>query len=145
MEPYKKIDAQKIYYRKRDIKGRVVAILDLTLDNRDLSLIIPQSRVLRQGEIHEIIFTQEKKGPGDKVDKVAYIGFFEVEEGGVAIVGDILEIEGREVAVLIGFNETHMPNHQNIVFLHPEIVTGKELKINVGDEIKIRRRRDEIT
>ncbi len=139
MEPYKKINAQKIYYKKREIRGKIVAILDLVLDKRELSLIIPQSRALRQGEIHEIIFTTERKAPGDKVDKVAYVGFFEIEEGGVAIIGDILEIEGREVATLIGFNETHMPNHQNIVFLHKDLTTGKELGIALGDSIRIKR------
>ncbi len=140
MEPYKRIDAQKIYYEKREIRGKVVAVLDLILDKRELSLIIPQSRVLKQGEIHEVIFTPERKAaPGDKVDKVAYVGFFEVEEGGVAIIGDILEIEGKELATLIGFNETHMPNHQNIVFFHKDLITGKGLGISVGDSIKIKR------
>ncbi len=145
MEPYKKIDAQRIYYKKKKIKGKIVAVLDLALVDRNLALIVPQSRALKRGEIHEIIFTDEDKGPGDVVEKVSYIGFFEVEEGGIAIKGDVLTIKGTAIAKLIGFNDTHMPNHQNIVFYSPRVSTGKELGIDIGDEVEIEgRRKDEI-
>ncbi len=144
MEPYKKIKAQDIYIEKKSVKGRIVAILDLVLEERELSLIIPQSRALQKGEIHEIIFTEEEKGPGETVNKVGYIGFFEVDEGGLAIVGDVLEIGGIERAKLIGFNETHMPNHQNIVFLSHGLFTGKTLGIKLGDEVEIKKKEGKI-
>lgn len=136
MEPYKKINAKDIYYNRRPVKGKIVAILDLYLKGRDLSLIIPQSRTLKRGEIHEIIFTHEHKYPGDKVDTVYYVGFFEIEEGGVVITGDILSIGGIKRAELIGFNETHMPNHQNIIFYTETPMTGKMLGIGVGDSVE---------
>ena len=137
MEPYKRINAQDIYYKKRKIKGKIVAILHLSLKDRELSLIVPQSRVLKKGEIHEIIFTGEKKSPGEVVQDVSYIGFFEVLEGGIAIVGDAIRINNKDMAVLIGFNETHMPNHQNIVFFTENPHTGKEYNLEIGDIIEI--------
>ncbi len=137
MEPYKRINAQNIYYKKRKIKGKIVAILHLSLKDRGLSLIVPQSRALKRGEIHEIIFTGEKKSPGEVVQDVSYIGFFEVLEGGIAIVGDTIRINDKDMAVLIGFNETHMPNHQNIVFFTKNPYTGKEYNLEIGDIIEI--------
>ena len=136
MEPYKKINAKDIYCDRRTIRGEIVAILDLYLEERGLSLIIPQSRALKKGEIHEIIFTQEYKNPGEKVNNVYYIGFFEVTEGGIAIIGDTLKIGGIERAKLMGFDETHMPNHQNIIFYTEVAKTGKMLGINVGDKVE---------
>ncbi len=137
MEPYKRISAQDIYYKKKKIKGRIVAILHLSLKDRELSLIVPQSRALKNGEIHEIIFTDEKKLPGEIVQNVSYIGFFEVLEGGIAIVGDTIRINDKDMGELIGFNETHMPNHQNIIFFTEDPHTGKEYNLEIGDVIEI--------
>ncbi|MFZ7103521.1 MAG: DUF6917 domain-containing protein [Peptococcaceae bacterium] len=124
------------YAKKKNIKGRLVVVLDGKLDGRNLKLMTPISRVLNKYEIHELIFTDEKEaGPGKKVDNIAYLGFFEVEEGSVMVAGDELYLAGKLTGHIAGFDETHMPNHLNIVIKTREMLTGLELGAQVGMEI----------
>lgn len=56
--------------------------------------------------------TSEKNtAPGEVVNNVANLGFFEVNEGGVIIIGDNVYIEEKLIGKVIGFDDTHMPNH----------------------------------
>jgi uncharacterized protein YuzE len=82
------------YVDKRDVVGRVVCILDARSENRGMELSIHPSRAM---------------------DKVAYIGFFEVKEGGIILVNDRVRVEGQEVGQVVGFDFTHAPNHLNIL------------------------------
>lgn len=126
------------YYAKRDVTGELVVVLSGKMNNRNLELITPISRCVCQHEIHELIFTDEAAGPGDKVDRIAYLGFFEVHSGGVLIAGDELEINGQVIGTLAGFDQTHMPNHQNIVINTKFLSSGKDLETKVGDKIKFK-------
>lgn len=137
MDPYvSKILKKSLYANKKVIKGNIVVMLGSIIKKRGLNLIIPHSRVVKKNEIHEIMTTSEKNAaPGEVVNNVAYIGFFEVNEGGVIITGDDVYIEGKLIGKVIGFDDTHMPNHQNIVLYSPENKTGPELNINLNDEI----------
>jgi hypothetical protein len=137
LDPYvSKILKKSLYANKKVIKGNIVVMLGSIIKKRGLNLIIPHSRVVKKNEIHEIMTTSEKNAaPGEVVNNVAYIGFFEVNEGGVIITADDVYIEGKLIGKVIGFDDTHMPNHQNIVLYSPENKTGPELNINLNDEI----------
>lgn len=105
------------YAAKTPILGELVVVLRGTYPNRDLMLITPPSRALNLGEVHELIITDQPCKPGDKVDPIAYLGFFAVTSPGIMVVGDQLSIAGQVVGTIAGFDETHMPNHLNIVVL----------------------------
>lgn len=138
-DPYKagKFKANP-YYAKTDVEGSLVVILDGVMDNRGLELITPISRCVCKHEIHELIFTDEQAKPGNTVNKIAYLGFLEIERGGVIIAGDIVELDGQVIGTLAGFDETHMPNHQNIVINSLGLVCGKDLQAKLGGKIKFK-------
>lgn len=137
IDPYKAgLFKKNPYAKKQDIKGKLVVVLDGKIEGRNLQLITPISRALKKGEIHELIFTDEADaGPGKKVDNIAYLGFFEVEQGGVMVSGDALFLDSKIIGEIAGFDETHMPNHLNIVIKAKERQTGLELNSEVGMEI----------
>jgi uncharacterized protein YuzE len=66
---------------------------------------------------------------------VAYIGFFEVEEGGIILVNDRVTVEGQEVGQVVGFDFTHAPNHLNILIRTEAPVTGAELGLKPGGRV----------
>jgi len=124
------------YAQKKIIKGKLVVILDGIISKRGLNLIIPSSRAIKKDEIHEVITTEEKDAvPGKIVNSIAYVCFFEVEEGGVIVVEDEVYIGKKLIGKIIGFDDTHMPNHQNIILYVPKKKTGVELKINLDEKI----------
>ena len=130
---------KNLYVKRTPVTGRVVAVLEGCLENRGLQLISPPSRAVLRHEIHELILTDETEaGPGGKVERIAYLGFFEVAEGGIIRAGDAVIIAGRKVGVIAGYDETHMPNHLNIILKDEQRITGSELGIELGDEIMIK-------
>lgn len=123
---------------KRIIQSSVVAILQLELKGRGLKLIQPRSRVLKKNELHELIVTDEKVAkPGETVNNVAYIAFIEILKGGVMVVGDKVYWNNNLLGIVAGFDDTHMPNHQNIILYSTKRVTGKDLHISIEDTIII--------
>jgi len=124
------------YADKVAVTGKVVAILDFATDRRGLRLISQPSRAVRAGEVHELILTGEAEaGPDKEVNDVAYLAFIEILGAGVLIKGDTVELNGRYIGELAGFDETHMPNHQNIVLRGPAKATGVQIGLQTGDEI----------
>ena len=123
------------YYAKSDITGSLVVVLREKLEGRGLSLIKPISRCVQQHEIHELILSDEEGiKPGSTVNKVAYFGFTEITRGGVITVGDEVYSSGKLIGTIAGFDETHMPNHINIVISGPR-ADGAEQGAGVGDAI----------
>ena len=137
MDPYASGMIKKSSYaQKKVIKGKLVVILDGTISKRGLNLITPPSRAIKKNEIHEVIVTEEEDAaPGKIVNSIAYICFFEVEEGGVIVVEDEVYIGTKLIGKIIGFDDTHMPNHQNIILYASKKKTGVELKINLDEKI----------
>ena len=120
------------YYQKTELTGRLFAILDWQVTDRDLTLIPHLSRAVRRGEVLEIILTDEKDAqPGDTINRVAYIGFIEMGETGLLVSGDRVKIGEEEIGDLIGFDETHMPNHLNVVLRVDEPKTGREMDLKL--------------
>jgi hypothetical protein len=90
--------------------------------------------------VHELIFTDETAArPGTSVNRIAYLGFFVAEQSGVIVEGDEFFLEGQLVGNLAGFDETHMPNHLNIVIKALSgRKTGLELGVNPGSRVNFR-------
>jgi len=122
-----------VYGDRRPVEGEVVALLHVCFEDRGLKLIETKSRAVQLHEIHELMITDEDAAPGGGADRVRAIAFFEVDGSGLIVVGDKVSIEGRPLGTLAGFDETHMPNHMNIV-----VKTGSldEPAIRVGDRVR---------
>jgi hypothetical protein len=128
------------YAENRPVKGEVVTVLDSTHEARGLKLISTYSRALPKNSIHELIATDElDKKPGDTANRIAYLAFFEVTLGGCILVGETLVVNGTSVGKIVGFDETHEPNHLNIIIGVPQRQTGPELKISVGSKLEFLR------
>jgi hypothetical protein len=129
------------YAANRPVKGGVVTVLDSTHEERGLKLISTYSRALKENSIHELIATDETdKKPGDTANRIAYLAFFEVERGGCIIVGETLYADGKPIGEIVGFDETHEPNHINIIIGVKKRRTGPQLKMGVGSKIKFARK-----
>ena len=129
------------YAANRPVKGEAITVLDSTHEARGLKLIPTYSRALPKNSIHELIATDERdKKPGDTANKIAYLAFFEVTRGGCIIVGETLFVDGKAIGEIVGFDETHEPNHINIIIGVKSRKTGPQLKISVGSKIKFVRK-----
>ena len=127
------------YVSKRAVAGRIVAVLRGVTDQRGLSLTAFRSRAAPRWQIHELMLTYEVAELETTVNRVALLAFFEVEVGGVLLVGDRVTSGARELGSLAGFNDTHMPNHQNICLISKELCDGATLGLEVGDELRFAR------
>jgi hypothetical protein len=125
------------YAEKRAVEGTVVAVLRGVTDRRGLRLADYRSRALPAGQIHELMTTDELISPNGIAERVALLAFFEVATGGVVLVGDVVEIDGRRVGTVAGFNDTHMPNHQNICLRADALVDGETLRLRIGASVRI--------
>ncbi len=128
------------YAANRPVKGEVVTVLNSSHEQRGLKLISTYSRALLKNSIHELIATDElDKKPGDTANRIAYLAFFEVSRGGCIIAGETLFVDGKAIGQIIGFDETHEPNHINIIIGVKKRQTGPQLKIKVGSKLKFER------
>jgi hypothetical protein len=116
-----------------------VAVLRGVTDRRGLCLTEYRSRAVPSGQIHELMLTDENAELKSTVNRVALLAFFEVETGGVLLVGDRVACGERELGRLAGFDETHMPNHQNVCLMGSDFRDGEALGLQVGDELTFAR------
>ncbi|HHV78595.1 MAG TPA: hypothetical protein GXX40_03110 [Firmicutes bacterium] len=138
-DPYAGLLKKSPYYMKSDLAARVVAVLDTKLDNRGLSLITQASRAIPAGQIHELVATEEESAaPGKTVNQAVYMAFVEFLTGGVVLSGDSVLLGEKEIGKLAGFDETHFPNHLNIIVKCPRAFTGRELQLRPGDVIRFK-------
>jgi hypothetical protein len=139
-DPYAvKLVNRSFYTAKVDIAARVVVVLDGMLENRNLQLIVPISRVFPQGAIIELIGTDEETAmPGNAVNAIAYLGFVELQNGGVLLAGDEICWKGNVIGTVAGYDDTHMPNHQNTIVKMTKRISGKNLGFALCDEITVR-------
>ncbi len=121
---------------KRGVRGRVVKVLIHMRDDRGMRLEPFASRCVRHGEIHELVTTDQREaGPGDRIDRVGFLGFAEIFRGGVIDRGDAVVIGGRRIGSVLGFDACHFPNHLNVLIASDERLTGRLLGIEPEDEI----------
>lgn len=122
-------------YPRSGLEGAFVGVMRLKLDARGLQLIPQGSRCIRRHDVHELIITEEKTGPGGRADRVAYLGFVEFAKGGVLLTGDEVRLGERLVGLIAGYDETHMPNHLNIVLSGSPASSGVERGIALGQTV----------
>ena len=121
------------YAAKRDVTGSLAVVLDGSMPDRGLMLIKPISRCIKRYDVHELILTDEAGAkPGAAVNNIAYLGFVDIEQGGVIVQGDEVFLDREKVGVLAGFEETHMPNHLNIVIKTEKMLPGTKLGAKLG-------------
>ena len=126
-----------VYASRRDLRGRFVTVLRGVTDQRGLQLTELRSRAAPRFVIHEIMTTDEEGAePGSTVNRVALLGFFEIEEGSVMLVGDEVYSGNTLLGVIAGFDETHMPNHQNICLKVDELRDGESIGLSVEDAVR---------
>jgi hypothetical protein len=139
-DPYaRKLIKLDFFHAKRPLAGAVVVVLDGYLDSRALSLIQPISRAYAKHTVIELIATDEMTAlPGGAVQAIAYLGFVELLSSGVIVVGDEVVVGGQVVGTIAGYDDTHMPNHQNVIVAVGTRVSGKDLGWQVGEQVEIR-------
>ena len=135
MEPYAGLTERPLC-RKGDVIAEMVVVFGNKRGQRALNLIAPYTRVVPLNEIHEFIITDEEQArPGGQVDRVAYLCFAEIKKGGAIMFGDSVFIEDQKVGRVVGFDETHMPNHINVIIYSPEFKSGFDWGFTVGQQM----------
>jgi len=133
MEDKKKAKRHGIYSEHRPVTGEAVALLHVVAKG-GLRLEKLLSRAVQRNEVHEIILVDGDLKPGDEVGDFAPVAFFEVEEGGLVVVGDPLSVNGVDLGTVAGFDLNHAPNHINIM-VKADSLKGRRLAL--GSKIKI--------
>ncbi len=124
------------YVARRPARGHLVALMDGAVEQRGFQLVGYPTRGLRAGELHELVVTdQPGVDTGARIDRVAYQGFVEITQAGVAVRGDRLVVGGQEIGVLVGFDECHMPNHLNVVAYSADWRGGRTRGLALGDAV----------
>ena len=138
-DPYEqKLVNQNFYHSKVEIRGKIVVVLDGLIENRALQLITPPSRAFPAGTIIELIGTDEQNAvPGSTVNKIAYLAFVELSNGGVLLNGDPVYCNSQLIGTIAGYDDTHMPNHQNTIVTMKQRKSGAQLGFLLNDEIII--------
>ena len=127
------------FHKKQVVQGRIVAVLSNKFDKRGITLMPQPSRAFLKNEIHELLLTDENVSPNDTVNRIWGLGFFEIDVPGIIVEGDTVNVSGHTVGTVAGFNDTHMPNHLNIVIHSLERKTGAELEIELQDTVILRK------
>lgn len=104
--------------------------------DRNLRMEKFTTRCLRSGEIHELLLCAPQESQRPRIDRVAYLGFGEICSGGVVEVGDRFSCHACTGHVL-GFDETHYPNHYNVIIVAEPALCGERLDLRPGDEFWI--------
>jgi hypothetical protein len=124
------------YAAKVPVSGRLVVVLRGHVARRRLALIPQPSRAVVVHAVHELIATDEPRvGPGATVNRIAYLGFVEFQQGGVVLIGDEVRVGRRLLGRVAGYDVTHMPNHMNIVIAVARVVSGEELGLRLGARV----------
>ncbi len=122
---------------KRPVLASFVKRLEHVQDDRGMTLIEAESRCVLRHEIHEIVTTDESDArPGNRVGRCGFLGFAEVESGGVVERGDIVTIDGRPLGAVLGFDECHWPNHYNVLIATPRALAGPAAGVRIGGELR---------
>ncbi|MFC0562548.1 DUF6917 domain-containing protein [Halalkalibacter alkalisediminis] len=121
---------------KRIVEGAFVKLLFHKQEQRGMRLIEFETRCVRKGEIHEIVTTTHKEAKsGDVINRVGFLGFAEMNCGGVIERGDQVKVNGRVIGSVLGFDECHFPNHYNILIAVDETATATEVDLTVESAI----------
>lgn len=126
---------------KRDVRATVVKVLVHQRTDRGMRLEAFASRCVRAGEVHELVATDHvETAAGARIDRVAFLGFAEIDAAGVLDRGDELWIGDRRIGVLLGFDGCHLPNHYNVLVRADAgaLRAGGELGLAAGERAVFR-------
>lgn len=122
---------------KSAVAGHLVKLLTHTRTERGMTLADYATRCVLRGEIHELVTTDQRDAvAGDRIDRVGFVGFVELENGGVVERGDVALSGGVEFGRVLGFDDCHFPNHLNVLIASDRLLTATELEAVVGGEIR---------
>ncbi|MCX3059480.1 1-deoxy-D-xylulose-5-phosphate synthase [Streptomyces beihaiensis] len=123
--------------RKKSVDGTVVKVLKHHRDDRGMVLEPHTSRCVQQGEIHELVTTdQVETPPGGTVDRVGFLGFVELAGGGVLDRGDEVWVDRERIGTVLGWDACHFPNHYNVLIAADPPRTGPEIGLEPGTRIR---------
>ena len=133
MDPYStNIDSIIV---KQDLIGRLITVHGTIRRNRGLRPITQKTRAIKMGEIHEVILTDDFMDNDRIINNAAIIGFVDFLTSGLIKTKDRLYIRNNEIGIVIGFDETHMPNHLNILIYSKKFKAGLDLNLNCGNVV----------
>lgn len=102
-----------------------IAILNHKRESRGLTLTPWQTRAVCQGDIHELLTTPERVDATHRqINQVYYLGFAEFGAGVIAVGDRMWAEDGTLLGSVVGFDETHAPNHLNILLFSSSCVPG---------------------
>ncbi|WP_078622266.1 DUF6917 domain-containing protein [Streptomyces sp. NRRL S-244] len=118
--------------------GRWVAVMEHRRFDRGMRLERWQTRAVPAGSVHELMTTPAPPpAGGDRVDEVSYLGFAEFT-GGLLAVGDAVHAaDGALLGHVLGFDDTHLPNHMNVVLLSGDRRTGRQRGLPAGGGLRV--------
>ncbi|MFJ9929961.1 hypothetical protein SAMN04490357_0553 [Streptomyces misionensis] len=121
---------------KRVVRGALVKVLVHRRTDRGMRLEEHAARCVRRGEVHELVTTDQwEPRPGARIDRVGFLGFVELECGGVIDRGDLVRIGDAVVGTVLGFDACHLPNHYNILIHAERAVSGLDLELLPEDAV----------
>jgi len=122
---------------KRAVTGSLVKLLVHTREDRGMVLLPFETRCLQRWEIHELVTTdQAEAAAGDRIDRVGFLGFAEIETGGVVERGDALIADGRRIGTVLGFDDCHFPNHLNVIVATERLETATTAGLALGGAMR---------
>lgn len=143
MDPYKgKMVPTNVYFEKRAVQCTVAAVMDGSVEKRNLEIIDELTRAFRKSDLIEVILTTEQIDENRRIQAITYFGFLEVCEGGIIKVQDELHWKGRKVGTVIGFDATHFPNHYNLLIQSDVVLSGAEQKLSLEDQLTFSYKRE---
>ncbi len=117
----------------KPMKAQFVATLGHAHKGRNMILSEFNTRCIQKGEIHELVCLKKEEQGTVNFKDAWYLGFIEFNGGGVLAKGMTLEVNEQIIGTLVGFDDTHTPNHYNLLISTENPKTGPELGIKVGD------------
>lgn len=120
---------------RRAIQAEMVVVMTNARNDANRVLMEERSRALRKFDVHELLVTIDEAGPDGLINRVAFLGFFEVIVAGLLVAGDRLVTEKGEIGHVAGFDPHHMPNHLNVVVNAQALHTGERHGLRVGTPI----------
>jgi hypothetical protein len=126
------------HWPRAPMTGRWVAVMEHRRLTRGMKLERWQTRAVCAGAVHELMTTPAPPEPGsDRVDEVAYLGFAEFGAGLLAVGDAVREADGTLLGHVLGFDDTHLPNHMNVILLSEDRRTGRRRGLTPGSGLHV--------